>query len=102
MYINAVYYILNSFCFNPSYQSPWEKKVGGFYIKVPWVDTVNSCNYCDICKIIPCNCPIPANIYWLPDAVVDITSKLPSAASGDFWITVDMDSNSSHLGCIKL
>jgi hypothetical protein len=51
-----------------------EKKVAGFYIKVPCIDNVGSCTYGDLCKDwadvcpkyfskygIPCACPIPAN-----------------------------------------
>lgn len=92
-----------------------EKKVAGFFIKVPCVDNVGSCNYGDICKdwaefcpkymanfSIPCTCPIPANTYSIPTTVVDITSKLPPGASGDYRVSADIGSSEGHLGCVKV
>ena len=92
-----------------------EKKVGSFYVKVPCVDNVGSCNYGNICQAwaeacpkyfekygVPCNCPIPANTYSVPDAVVDVTSKLPSIATGEFRLTADIASGEGHLGCLRL
>ncbi len=92
-----------------------EKKVGIFWIKVPCTKNVGSCNYGNICASwttdcpkyfekygLPCTCPFPANNYTIPDLVVDVTSKLPSGANGDFQITANIVSSTSHLGCLKL
>jgi ganglioside GM2 activator len=92
-----------------------EKKVAGFYIKVPCVDNVGSCTYGDLCKVwadacpkyfskygIPCTCPIPPNSYAVPDAVIGITGKVPSIIDGEFRLTGDIGSSAGHLGCIQL
>jgi len=92
-----------------------ERKVGGFFIKIPCIDNVGSCNYGDICQVwaqacpkyfakygIPCNCPIPANTYSVPDAVIGITGNIPSILSGEFRITADIGSSAGHLGCLKI
>jgi len=92
-----------------------QKKVGFFWIKVPCEHDVGSCSYGNLCQTwvkdcpkyfekygIPCTCPIPPNTYSIPDAVVDITSKLPSGAAGDFQISIDIGSGSGHIGCVKL
>lgn len=92
-----------------------EKKVGSFYIKVPCIDNLGSCNYGNICESwaelcpkylapygIPCTCPIPPNTYSIPTATFDVTAKLPSQANGDFRITADMSSGSGHLGCLRI
>jgi hypothetical protein len=50
----------------------------------------------------PCVCPIPANTYSVPDAVIDATKKLPSKATGEFRLTANIAGGSGHLGCIKL
>lgn len=92
-----------------------EKKVGGFYVKVPCVDNVGSCNYGNICEAwagacpkyfakygIPCTCPIPANTYTIPSTDIEIKGSLPSIIAGEFRVTADMASGSGHLGCIRL
>ena len=94
-----------------------EKKVSGFWIKVPCEGgKVGSCNYGNLCAAwaeacpkyfekysIPCTCPVAAGTYSIPDAVVDVTEKLPSGASGDFRITANLLSQSAgHLGCVQL
>jgi ganglioside GM2 activator len=92
-----------------------EKKVAGFWIKVPCIDNVGSCNYGGLCKDwadvcpkefakygIPCTCPIAAGTYTIPDAVIDITKKLPAGASGDFRITGNLVSSTGHLGCLQI
>jgi len=92
-----------------------EKKVGPAYIKIPCVDNVGSCNYGNLCQAwaeacpkyfekygIPCTCPIPPNTYSVPDAVIAITGKLPSIASGEFRITGDIGSSAGHLGCVQV
>jgi ganglioside GM2 activator len=93
-----------------------EKKVAGFWIKVPCEGKVGSCNYGNLCGDwatvcpkyftkygIPCTCPITAGSYSIPDAIVDITKKLPSGASGDFRITGNLISGTAgHLGCVQI
>ncbi len=92
-----------------------EKKVAGFYITIPCIDNVGSCTYGSLCQAwasacpkyfekygIPCTCPIPANTYSIPDAVIGISGKLPSIVDGQFRLTGDIGSNAGHLGCIQL
>ena len=92
-----------------------EKKVGSFYVKVPCVDNVGSCNYGNICAAwesacpkyfsktgIPCTCPIPPNTYSVSNAVIDVTSSLPSIIDGEFRVTADIGSGSGHIGCLRL
>lgn len=93
-----------------------EKKVAGFFVKIPCIEQVGSCTYGDICTIwaencpkffskfgIPCNCPIPANTYTVDGAVVDVTMGLPGIASGDYRITGNLVSASSgHIACIQV
>jgi ganglioside GM2 activator len=89
--------------------------VGKFYIKVPCIDNVGSCNYGDVCKMwaevcpkyfekygFPCTCPIPANTYSVPDAIIDISKKVPSKATGEFKLTANIGGDSHNLGCFKL
>ncbi len=91
-----------------------EKKVGRFYIKVPCEHDVGSCNYGNICEKwaefcpkyfekygFPCTCPIPANTYSVPDAVIESKKKLPSEAEGEFKLTVNINGGSKRLGCLK-
>jgi ganglioside GM2 activator len=92
-----------------------EKKVGGFFIKVPCIDDVGSCNYSNLCASwadicpttfakygIPCQCPIAPNIYSVPDVEIDIASKLPFIADGDLRVTADLSSDSGHFGCLRI
>ncbi|CAF1050921.1 unnamed protein product [Rotaria sordida] len=92
-----------------------EKKVAGFYVKIPCIDNVGSCTYSNICDDwaqvcpqyfekygIPCNCPLPANTYTIPATTVEITTTLPSIISGTFRITGDIGSSEGHLACIRV
>jgi ganglioside GM2 activator len=92
-----------------------EKKVAGFFIKIPCVDNFGSCNYGNLCDSwekacpkdfakfgIPCTCPIPANPYSIPDAVIGITGSIPSIATGEFRMTGDLGSSAGHLGCLQI
>ena len=93
-----------------------EKKVGGFWIKVPCIQDVGSCNYGDLCKNwaevcpkyfekfgIPCTCPIPPNTYTIPDVELDVSTHLPPGSKGELRITANLISPSKgHLGCVQL
>jgi ganglioside GM2 activator len=92
-----------------------EKKIGGFYVKIPCIDNFGSCNYGSLCEQwadacpkhfekygIPCTCPIPANTYSVSDVIVQINGKLPSVGDGTYRITGDAASAAGHLGCLKL
>ena len=93
-----------------------EKKVAGFWIKVPCVDNVGSCNYGDLCKDwadvcqkyfvkygIPCACPLPPHTYSIPDIITDVKGKLPPGISGEFRITGNFISTTAgHLGCLQV
>ena len=93
-----------------------EKKVAGFYVKLPCIDNVGSCTYGDICKIwaqactsqfekygLPCNCPFPAKTYTVSDVGVAITANLPGIADGEYRITGNLVSASAgHIGCLQV
>lgn len=94
-----------------------EKKIAGFYIKVPCVNNVGSCTYRDICTNathaysnhletfgLSGKCPpIPAGTFSATGVVLHITKSIPSEAQGDFRITVDFLSGiSGQLGCLHV
>jgi len=93
-----------------------ETKVAGFWIKVPCVDNVGSCNYGNICTQwpatcqkyfekygIPCTCPIPANTYTISDFTGDITKKIPISTKDDLRITANVvSSTAGHQTCLQL
>ncbi len=93
-----------------------EAKVAGFWIKVPCVEDIGSCNYTDLCKNwavlcpkyfekygIPCTCPIPANTYTVTDFVADISEKLPIKLKGDVRITGNfLSPTAGHLACVQV
>ncbi len=92
-----------------------EKKVLGFWIKVPCTNNIGSCTYQNICQDwatacpgffakfgIPCTCPIPGSTYTIPDLTGDVDATLPPDASGDFRVFADLLSGSAgQLGCLQ-
>jgi ganglioside GM2 activator len=93
-----------------------QKKIASFYIGIPCINNFGSCTYSNICEHwsdvctkylqpfgYPCNCPIPANTYTVPDIEVEVTKPLPSGANGEFRVTVDFLSQSvGQLGCLQI
>jgi ganglioside GM2 activator len=92
-----------------------EKKIAGFYIKIPCIANLGSCTYNDLCKDwaavcpqyakfgIPCTCPIPANTYTVDGLVADVTTKLPPGSSGDLRITGNIQSpTAGHIFCLQI
>ena len=92
-----------------------EKKVTGFYVKVPCLEQWGSCNYGDLCTVwkkfcpiyfekfgFPCNCPIPTGNYSLPDTLFDFTLKPPLPISGAVRVTADVRSSEYHVGCLQM
>jgi len=92
-----------------------EAKVAGFWIKVPCVENVGSCNYTDVCKDwtpicttyfekygLPCTCPFPANTYTVSDFVANVPEKLPISLKGDVRITGNfLSPTAGHLACLQ-
>jgi ganglioside GM2 activator len=92
-----------------------EKYVIGFWIKVPCQKNIGSCTYQNICPEwsqictalfsqygVPCNCPIPAGTYTIPDITVEATQTLPPQAVGTFRVYIDLLSGSAgQLGCLE-
>ncbi len=85
-----------------------EKKVAGFWIKVPCIDKIGSCTYDNVCTEwaqvcpkyfekygLPCTCPIPVRTYSVSDVVLDISEKLPPGSSGDIRVTTNFVSKST-------
>jgi ganglioside GM2 activator len=94
-----------------------EKKIAGFYIKVPCIDNVGSCIYHNVCTNsteaspdyfkkygLSGKCPsLPAGTYSASNVVEHIAKKLPAGAAGDFRITVNPLSGAvGQLGCIQV
>lgn len=93
-----------------------EKKVAGFYVKIPCVDNVGSCTYGDLCNQwaqvcptqfakygLPCNCPFPAQTYTVSNVGVPITGKLPGIVDGNYRITANLKSASAgHVACLQV
>ncbi len=92
-----------------------EAKVAGFWIKVPCVDNLGSCNYTGICNDwsdvcptyfekygIPCTCPIIANTYTVTDFETEISGDPPIKLNGDIRITGNFYSpTAGHLACLQ-
>ncbi len=93
-----------------------EKKIAGFWIKVPCIDNVGSCTYNGICadwaKVcptyfaqygLPCTCPFPAKSYSVAGASFPITGSIPGIAAGDFQATANLVSTTGgHIVCLQL
>jgi hypothetical protein len=90
-----------------------QKKFLSFWINVPCQHNIGSCTYQDVCKYwtdacpflkiydIPCNCPLPAQTYTIPDTTLEATKPLPAGASGDYRIYANLLSGSAgELGCL--
>jgi hypothetical protein len=51
---------------------------------------------------IPCDCPIPAGTYNIPDMTVEATQSLPPQAVGTFRVYANLLSGSAgELGCLE-
>ncbi len=94
-----------------------EKRIAGFYIKVPCIDNVGSCVYRNICTNsteaspdyfkkygLSGKCPsLPAGIYSASNVTLDINKSLPAGAAGDFRITVNpLSGRVGQLGCLQV
>jgi len=92
-----------------------EKKIGKFFIKVPCEHDIGSCTYNNICEKwaeicrkyfekygFPCQCPIPAGTYSIPDGTIDATKKIPAQADGEFKLTVHINGHAGRVGCVDL
>jgi len=90
-----------------------ERKVGPFFVKVPCVNNFGSCNYDNVCELwsqvcpkyaekfgLPCECPIPANVYSVSNANVFIAKSVPPELLGEYRATADISSSQGHLGCV--
>lgn len=93
-----------------------EKKVAGFWVKVPCLDNLGSCTYDNVCGTwaeacpkyfakygLPCTCPIPPNTYTLTDVTEFDSQKLPPGSAGDIRITANLVSKTSGaFTCLQL
>lgn len=92
-----------------------EKKVAGFFVKIPCVDHYGSCNYTDVCTAwkkfcpqyfekagFPCVCPFPAGNYTLPPTNFNVTLTIPILVPGNYRVTADVRSSEYHVGCLQL
>jgi ganglioside GM2 activator len=94
-----------------------QKKVV-FWITVPCIEHVGSCNYPDACPLleklncppiftqygIPCKCPITAATYNLPPSIFYVDdSFLPSVlTNGEYKVTVNLSQNDQKIGCLYI
>lgn len=73
-----------------------EKKVAFVWVKVPCEGGRGSCNYADVCSMVPQGtCPIKAG----PQSLTQSFS-VPSLPSGDYRVTVDMKYKGAWLACV--
>ncbi|XP_046646738.1 ganglioside GM2 activator-like [Daphnia pulicaria] len=97
-----------------------QKKVGFFWIDVPCIDNVGSCDYEDLCAIIPfppgepcpepflslnlpCNCPVSKGDYVLKNKLVHIPDEhIPQfLARGQYSVQVQASMNSQEVVCFQ-
>jgi len=94
------------------------KKKIVFWITVPCIDNVGSCQYSDVCQLlakfecpaafkkygIPCQCPVKDASYSLPATSFYVDdSKLPSfVADGDYHVTARLKQGSREILCLYL
>ncbi|XP_065062566.1 ganglioside GM2 activator-like [Rhopilema esculentum] len=95
-----------------------EKKIFGFYVKVPCVDNLGSCTYENPCSLlqnvtcpeifkqhgINCRCPVKKSEYKLPPSSLTLPDiKLPSfIENGDYKIQATLMKGSARLGCYEI
>ncbi|KAJ8394030.1 hypothetical protein AAFF_G00053740 [Aldrovandia affinis] len=100
-----------------------QKEVAGFWVKVPCVEEIGSCDYPDGCQLldmlippgqdcpeplhtygIPCHCPFKAGVYSLPQSdfyLPDI--DLPYwLTNGNYKVEGVLGSAGQELGCLKV
>ncbi|KAK2168789.1 hypothetical protein LSH36_14g06038 [Paralvinella palmiformis] len=94
------------------------KKKELFWVPIPCVDHVGSCDYDDICKLmssaicppelekyhIPCHCPITGGKYKIPPVPVHIKSfGVPSwLEDGDFRVTATLTNKGREVMCLQV
>jgi hypothetical protein len=79
------------------------------------VDNFGSCNYGNACDLwtkycpkyaaqygLPCQCPIPADTYSVSDASIFVNVSPPPELLGEYRVTADIGSRTSHLGCVNM
>ena len=90
-----------------------EKKVAGFWVKIPCVDQFGSCTYPNMCELwtkicpklngngnIPCNCPIPPGNYTGNNIIIDF--NLPDICAGDYRFTSRFVSpTAGEISCVQ-
>ncbi len=93
-----------------------EKKVAGFFVKVPCIDNIGSCTYDGICGDwaqicpqyfeqygIPCTCPFAAKSYSIPDTTFSVGTSIPGIASGEYRVTGTLvTSDGFHVVCLQV
>ncbi|MBN3307923.1 SAP3 protein, partial [Amia calva] len=100
-----------------------EKEVAGFWVKVPCMDNIGSCDYADACLLldtaippgqdcpeplhtygIPCHCPFKAGDYTLPETDFYLPNvDLPYwLTNGNYRIKGVLGINGKELGCLKV
>jgi len=100
-----------------------KRKVAFWWVKVPCVDGVGSCDYSDFCQVlenffpvsdpcppvftkhnIPCHCPIPKGEYEIPSDTVPIPKDpLPSfLTDGDYQIQLSIENSGSIFTCLHM
>ncbi|TWW55445.1 ganglioside GM2 activator [Takifugu flavidus] len=100
-----------------------EKKVAGFWVKVPCVEELGSCHYRDACDVLnqlippgqdcpeplhtyglPCRCPFKDGSYSLPQTQFYLPHMdLPHwLTNGDYRVQGVLGKDGKELGCLKL
>jgi len=95
-----------------------ETKIFGTFIEIPCVDNFGSCDYDDLCSLlpkpeepcppifakagIPCRCPFPAGKFNLPSTRVALPSIPLPLHSATVRVTVHLSSDGKPITCIQL
>jgi len=97
------------------------KKKMLFWIKIPCIDNIGSCNYDDICPLlekafptcppeflknnIPCHCPVKKGSYSLPSSSIFVNPKesIPSwLEKGQYQAEARLKQNGNELFCMRI
>lgn len=100
-----------------------ERKMGWFWVKIPCLENLGSCNYKDVCQLspfvapepcpdpfprfgLPCRCPVKKGQYKVRGGVFSIPELIKYIpawlVSGDYYIHATAQKKGVSLGCYNL
>lgn len=93
----------------------FKKRFAYLWFVVPCTDNVGTCTYDDVCEMvaqyqcppefeeykIPCQCPVDAGSYVLPDSQLPMTFQPSIFEQGSYYAEVRMYQGDAEVGCIS-